>query len=287
MAVHAFTHYLSNTLVSLGYDEYEDKTLISWTLNYEQSDSIVLDSVVISSDTIIALAKRLLDKSHKNYVRAITRAIIAGKFVEAVIGGKYRAEYVFVSLTPLQEIACETLFDCITDELRSLESSFLQEGYMFLYDANNENEDKKVIYNRIFGNFRVCVIKNRCDELYISSDPDDVTYSMNLIQSFIGGNSCYFDVVITLEEYDSGSSEYVEICENTLFSVVCEREMSSKKVFSFLYKEYVDYFHDLISEGRMVMGIERPERDEFFQNRYLLQRKKEGDHIFWGGLMLA
>ncbi|MCD9543209.1 hypothetical protein GLP21_12080 [Photobacterium carnosum] len=291
MTAKMFTNYISNSLVALGYAEYKDETLINWSIAYCQSDYVGWDSTYLCNDSIIATAKRLLTKTHSNYVKAIERIITSGKYIEMKVRGK-RVEYSSNSLTALQETACETLCECIADELEGLKSSFKRDGYAFLYDANVS--DTEIIYDRTFGDYKIQVTKENCEDLYLFHDPENEVFNMSQIRSFIDGKEMYLDSEVTLLKRKPECEEYSIVCQTTISSVICDKSLSDEKLFHFIYKEYVELFADLISEGRRIMGIERPERDIFFQSRYIAkieieakQQREEESVSFWRAVTLA
>ncbi|AWK84518.1 hypothetical protein [Photobacterium damselae] len=271
MANSALNSYFSKTLINLGYDEYEDEGLISWSLNYSQSDYVSFDQTYLCETSVMAVAKRLFGSEQRNLTQAIGRIYASGKTLELSVGGSFRSEISCNGdITALQQNACDKLLEYIDDELKTLSCQFIRDGLSFYFDATVC--DNETILDRTFGPYQFEIAIIRPEVIYDFGDVGSMSFNMESMRAFIDGKDRYFDARLTLSQINE-DDEFDEVTKIYLSTITCSSELSNKNIISLIKTEYGDQFREVFDEARRLLNKERPERDMFFYERHLAQQK--------------
>ncbi|MDW2323197.1 hypothetical protein R7127_23305 [Vibrio sp. 1159] len=282
MTTKTLTAYFNSQLKSLGYDDIarEDKT--TWSLGYCQGDGVFFPEATLHSDDAKTLCDRLMTGKHR---AAVKRAI--DKDIEFTAGGKYDAEYedwrMSSDPTPLEREACDLFVKAIKQDLTDLASRLESEGYAFL-EATPTEDEPEIVSTRNLGRLRVVVSKCNEDwfDLFGSDAEEDIQNDTEVMKSIINGDLNFFSLktdvfdLTTLDEFedydalDSLTTNYLGGCT-----------LGKDEDFKATYRSEVrTQIHQLVSECRDLLDMERPEREAVFaaireQERLALLAERE------------
>ncbi|HDZ9326795.1 hypothetical protein D6V10_07345 [Vibrio cholerae] len=266
MTTNTLTAYFNSQLKSLGYDDIARENNTTWSLNYCQGDGVFFPEAKLHSDDAKKLCDRLMTGKHR---AAVKRAI--DKDIEFSAGGKYDAEYedwrMSSDPTPLEREACDLFVEAIKQDLKDLASRFESEGYAFL-EATPTEDEPEIVSTRHLGRLRVVVSKCNEDwfDLFGCDAEEDIQNDTEVMQSIIKGELKFFSLKVevfdltTLDEFedydalDSLATNYLGGCVlgiNEDFNAAFRCEVRGQ-------------IHELVSECRVLLDMERPEREAFF-----------------------